>query len=107
MKRVVFPILILFSVLLASCQGAEQVSQVPTTETVSAETPTTEPTEVADTSVEQRSPTDAGLKSECTLISSVPEPDPEIADLFTVTEKDWASGPEDAAVTLIEYGDFQ
>jgi hypothetical protein len=48
-----------------------------------------------------------GPASECTLVSSLPESPPEYAELFGLTEDDWVIGPEDAAVTLIEYGDFQ
>ncbi len=105
MKRLAFLLLILGSFLLAACRGAEQIPLDEVTET--AIVVATATTEVAEASPGQESPEESGLKSECTLFSSVPEPSPEYADLFAVTEKDWASGPEDAAVTLIEYGDFQ
>jgi hypothetical protein len=47
------------------------------------------------------------LLSDCTVVSSLPEPSTEFVELFSVNENDWAVGPENAAVTLIEYGDFQ
>lgn len=47
------------------------------------------------------------LVSECTVVSSLPGHDDEIPDVFVVKEDDWVIGPEDAAITIIEYGDFQ
>ncbi len=45
--------------------------------------------------------------SECTLVSSLPEAPSEFAELFGVTAGDWVDGPETAALTIVEYGDFQ
>jgi hypothetical protein len=47
------------------------------------------------------------LESGCTLVSSLPDPAQEYAEVFAVTSDDWTLGPQDAAITLIEYGDFQ
>jgi cyclophilin family peptidyl-prolyl cis-trans isomerase/protein-disulfide isomerase len=44
----------------------------------------------------------------CTVVSTIPDPDPAVAALFSpITEDDWVIGPPDAAVTIIEYSDFQ
>lgn len=43
----------------------------------------------------------------CTLTNSAPEAPSEYVELFGVTETDWAKGPETAALTIVEYGDFQ
>jgi cyclophilin family peptidyl-prolyl cis-trans isomerase/protein-disulfide isomerase len=45
-----------------------------------------------------------------TCIPNPPPPQPSEADLATYTpdpERDWIKGPEDAAITIIEYADFQ
>jgi len=44
----------------------------------------------------------------CTVVSTIPDPDPAIAALFApITEDDWVQGPPDAVVTILEYSDFQ
>lgn len=44
----------------------------------------------------------------CTVVSREPTPGPTEQSLIPpVSESDWVHGPEDAKVTIIEYGDFQ
>ncbi len=44
----------------------------------------------------------------CTVNSPAPTPGPTERSIFPpVTEADWVIGPETAAVTVIEYSDFQ
>lgn len=45
---------------------------------------------------------------ECSATRIIPTPASEEASLFPpVTKDDMVRGPQDAAVTIIEYGDFQ
>jgi hypothetical protein len=44
----------------------------------------------------------------CTALNIQPTPGPEVPSLFApVSAADHSLGPADAAVTIIEYGDFQ
>ncbi len=101
--------------MLAACSPA--VSQVePTAQPVATEVEVVLPSSTPEATVtptqanvqEDSQPSlETGLESECTLVSSLPDPPQEYADLFAVTRDDWVVGPEDASITLIEYGDFQ
>lgn len=52
--------------------------------------------------------TAAAGQSGCTVISQEPTPDPTLEVLLPLPdENDWIKGPDDAHVTIIEYGDFQ
>jgi len=113
MKKI-FVLFVLIAFLLAACTGAEPVSSeegaagggaaTPPAEEVAAEAPT----EIAEPPQKATAAYAADeLVSECTLVSALPEPPQEYAELFAVAQNDWVVGPEDAAVTLIEYGDFQ
>jgi hypothetical protein len=110
------PQTVILSVILilvfAACAPAEEISEeIPVVNTASTPPPTAPkpaPTETEETVVEPTPQASAiELASECTLVSSLPEPPQEYAGVFDVQENDWVKGPEDAAVTLIEYGDFQ
>ena len=47
-------------------------------------------------------------ESTCQSISLEPTPDAKISSLFPpVSETDHVKGPQDASMTIIEYGDFQ
>jgi len=44
----------------------------------------------------------------CTVATLLPGADPEVESLFPpIGETDWIRGPSDAAVTIVEYADFQ
>jgi outer membrane biosynthesis protein TonB len=113
--------LLLLSLTLAACGGAPTVEapaevaesqpeptqpveapaeeNEPATEESQVEPPAT-PTEVDDDE-EAPAPVAASV-AECQSIDI-----PDNALIAAVTDTDWANGPADAPVTLIEYGDYQ
>jgi len=121
--KVLFLVLVLLT--LTGCVGAEKVTLEAATETSALEslptdtvaatpkqeiTPEVEETpqdEMENTTSEATPVSGALTASECTLVSSLPDAPEEYAELFSVQEDDWVIGPDDAAITLIEYGDFQ
>jgi hypothetical protein len=44
---------------------------------------------------------------ECTLVSNLPEAPAELVEIFGVKDNDWVQGSDTAAVTFVEYSDFQ
>ena len=112
MKPQTVILLVVTLLLVAACAPAVEVSEeIPVVNTESSPPPTAPipaPTETKETVIEPTpQATGIELASDCTLVSSLPEPPQEYAGIFDVQEDDWVKGPEDAAVTLIEYGDFQ
>ena len=87
--------LLLVPPLLAACSVAQPAETVE-------ETPS-----VADPSVAPTSVVETGPEMECTLVSNGSNAPAELVAIFGVTEDDWVHGPETAAVTIVEYSDFQ
>lgn len=112
-RLLVLMILILFLLAACSGNGQTQVTDVPAPEKESE--PTSEPTKVEPTKIEPtEEPSGAsanqpatGPQMECTLVSDQPEAPAELVAIFGVTENDWVKGPDTAAVTFVEYSDFQ
>jgi len=115
MKKRLLIFALLLTFLLAACGGVETSQGVTptspppesTAETVDPGTDpiaTNEPIKVGESTVPEPMTT---LGNGCTLTSSEPEASEEYALLFGVTENDWVKGPETAALTIVEYGDFQ
>ena len=110
-RLLVFLVLTLF--LLAACSGAEHASTseapAPETQPQPEEVKPTEvePTETAATEAGGSDAAPAGMQMECTLVSDQPDAPAEFVAIFGVTEDDWVKGPETAAVTIVEYSDFQ
>jgi hypothetical protein len=108
--------------LLAACRSASEAPATqaaePETETQSTEVQPTEaqPTEAQPAQVDPTETAAAksggdgsatGTQMECTLVSDQPEVPAELEAIFGVTDDDWVVGPESAAVTFVEYSDFQ
>lgn len=115
MKNRIFILLVLIILVASACSGssggAPQTSDTtPTTslpKTATSESLSPTQVEVENIDPGSTEKNTSGLVSECTLVSSSSEENSEQAEIFAVTEDDWVLGPDDAAVTLIEYGDFQ
>jgi hypothetical protein len=106
-KLVTFSIVLV--VFLAACQSAptsptatpeEQVQASPIpTQTELPPLPEVSPTPTDDQSANQ-------ADANCTVVSRGPVPTEESV-VPPVSDTDWVQGPEDAMITIIEYGDFQ
>ena len=98
--RVLPPI---FALISAACSG----SAVPATPEVTA-SPTTDPAQITSP---LPSPTAALASTNtpgCSVVSEAIAPEPPAGSPYPpVSEADWAQGPANATVTLVEYGDFQ
>jgi preprotein translocase subunit SecG len=114
------PLVILFlmtMLLLAACSSAAQsptaeatANQAAASETepqsTEAQLAEAEPTQT-ETAKSGGQVSAVGTQMECTLVSDQPEVPAELEAIFGVTEEDWVVGPEGAAVTFVEYSDFQ
>ncbi len=121
MYKRILVLLILVPLLLTACGGGqetpveeatipEEAAPVPTNTAVIL--PTEAPQIEAEEVAEEVPEADATLPefdvaSECTMVSALPDPSAEFAEIFTITEDDWVHGPDTAALTIIEYADFQ
>jgi predicted small secreted protein len=111
MLKKLIVLLVILSVFLAACSSTstepagEAITESPLdTETTSTELPP--PTEASPTSLSEQATEQA--EANCTVVSRQPTPGPTEQSLVPpVSDQDWTHGPDDAAVTFIEYGDFQ
>ena len=92
----------------STLEAEAQPTEAAITEAVPAEVPSTDavPTETA-ASESGGGVSAAGVQMECTLVSDQPDVPAELVAIFGITEDDWVKGPETAAVTFVEYSDFQ
>jgi hypothetical protein len=108
---IVFLMLTIF--LLAACGGGEAIPATDAGGPADVALPPT-PTELSQNPESEPAPEPTktkmvvdGPQMECTLVSSEPDVPAELVAIFGVTEDDWVRGPETAAVTFVEYSDFQ
>jgi cyclophilin family peptidyl-prolyl cis-trans isomerase/protein-disulfide isomerase len=96
-KATLITTLLVLSILLVACTA---------TETSTIEDVPDQPEETLDTtSVEMEGPPPPAA---CSPIPPRPQPsDKDLADYMPDPETDWIKGPEDAAITIVEYADFQ
>lgn len=107
MPKYTLILLVLTALLLAGCQAQNQAAPTAVSPT-GVSLPTATPAGNAATATEAVEQALAEAPPGCTVISPQDATSPTQESVFPpVTEKDWVTGPEDAAITLIEYSDFQ
>jgi len=107
-------LLVFLYVFLAACASAAAETPAETgTEAVEEPVDST-PASTAVSTIPAASPSPGNnmateqADANCTVVSRQPTPGPTEQSLVPpVSDEDWTHGPDDAAVTFIEYGDFQ
>lgn len=118
-KRITI-LLLTFALVLSACQTAVSTQEVGTTSVTPATTATQKATATLPaTATQSATPSNQVAKqstplstsvitANCTVVSQSPTPGATEQSLFPpVGDSDWSVGPDTAAVTIIEYGDFQ
>ena len=127
MHKRILVLLILILLLLTACSGGQE-TETPVDEAAVTEEAAPAPTNTAailpteapqieaeetpeeaeetDTAIETAFP-EFGVASECTMVSALPDPPAQFAEILTISEDDWVHGPDTAVLTIIEYADFQ
>jgi len=102
MKKLLIFVFVLFvGTFLVACSSQSQPAETPTAVVQEKET---EP--VAQMTAEVAA--DENTEASCTVRASQPTPGPtEQALLPPPADTDWVVGPDNAYITLIEYGDYQ
>lgn len=106
MRKVFMLVVTLLAVVLAGCLPRDQVTPTATATATALPTTISKPVPTIVLAIPEETPIlpDPG----CTVITQKPTPGPTAESAFPpVSEADWARGPADARVTLIEYSDFQ
>ncbi len=111
MRRLLFVIL-LSSLVLVACQSETPQPFKEASTTVSsrssAEIPSASDEPISAPTLSANIETVGEPAPGCTVVSPRPTPGPTQESIFyPIDEDEWATGPETAQLTLIEYGDFQ
>ncbi len=113
MDKKIFIVFLAFILLFSAC--ARSTAALPSA-TSAAVKPAASPTpfKVNDSQQVAATPTQLSLEAAgpnpgCTVKSdgSLPEADPTQKAVYASKDYDWAKGPQNAPVTIIEYSDFQ
>lgn len=104
-KRLLVP-LMLIPLLLAACSAARPAAVGDEPAPAVAAPAEAEPAQ-PDPTAASAPQAATGPEMECTLVSNGSNAPAELVAIFGVTEDDWVHGPETAAVTIVEYSDFQ
>ena len=111
MVKKIVVLLIVLSVFMVACSsaGTELPTDPTTGSPVETEAASTEPAELPEVSPTSESgQATEQAEANCTVVSRQPTSDPTEQSLVpAVGDDDWTQGSDDAAVTFIEYGDFQ
>lgn len=106
-----FTFSVVIVVFLAACQSTP-ASPTEQPQEQAQPSPAATSTELPPLPEVSPTPTEAQIVNQadanCTVVSKPPTPGPTAQSIIPlVSESDWVQGPEDARVTIIEYGDFQ
>ena len=109
MIKKIVTLLLISVVFLVACQSAPASPTEADPAQIGEDAPSTELPplpEVSPTPATEQTGNPGGAN--CTVVSSQSEPGLTEQSLVpAVSEADWVHGPQDAEVTIIEYGDFQ
>jgi len=115
MKKLILILFILLALVLTACQSSTPTEVVEATvkavntqppADISSQAEVSEPT--ATKALDDAAANESAGRAKCTVISRDPTPGPTEESIFApVSESDWVRGSDSAAVTIIEYSDFQ
>ena len=99
MKRLILTLLsaLLLGIFISACAPAVEQAATPTPVAPTPLPPVPTDAETVNTGPAQCSAVSSGIAPEPPADSPFPE----------ISELDWKQGPDEAAVTFVEYGDFQ
>jgi cyclophilin family peptidyl-prolyl cis-trans isomerase/protein-disulfide isomerase len=103
LKRIVL-LFALLAVLLAACGGAASTAPGAPARTSTATLIPAQASTLPPQATATAQPTPTPIPGGCQVVSLLPAGDPTFPP---VTAADWTRGPADAAVTILEYSDFQ